>query len=167
MDLTANRHQALTASILAILIAGLAMAAFIGLKATSRVSYDEQTHHLPAIVQFSEQMPTPDLRDYPVATTPGYHLVMAAATRYLGVGEAGLRGINVGLSMGLFAALGWGLASRQPTGWGVLLGGGGLWAGAVDWAWGRGCCGGGFDLSGTCAGGAVDEGGGAGGGEFV
>jgi len=115
-------RRALAGIILAALIMAVAALAFQVLKPSSRITYDEQTHHVPAIRRFAEQMPTPDLRDYPVATTPGYHLVMAMASRYLGANESGLRGINIGLSMGLMGILGWGLAKRQPIGWAVLLG---------------------------------------------
>jgi len=46
--------------------------------------FDEGAFHLPTIRQFAEQMPTPDVTDYSVATTPGYHLLLAGAVK-LGV----------------------------------------------------------------------------------
>ena len=60
-----------------------------GSDATSEAS-DEATAHLPTVLQFAAQLPTPDLRDYPSATGPGYHLLMAVPAR-LGVGVHGLR----------------------------------------------------------------------------
>lgn len=60
-----------------------------GSDATSEAS-DEATAHLPTVLQFAAQLPTPDLHDYPSATGPGYHLLMAVPAR-LGVGVHGLR----------------------------------------------------------------------------
>ena len=60
-----------------------------GSDATSEAS-DEASAHLPTVLQFAAQLPTPDLRDYPSATAPGYHLLMAVPAR-LGVGVHGLR----------------------------------------------------------------------------
>jgi hypothetical protein len=60
-----------------------------GSDATSEAS-DEAAAHLPTVLQFAAQLPTPDLRDYPSATGPGYHLLMAVPAR-LGVGVHGLR----------------------------------------------------------------------------
>ncbi|MFI5379949.1 MAG: hypothetical protein ACHRHE_11675 [Tepidisphaerales bacterium] len=48
-----------------------------------RGAYDQRVYHLPAIRQFAAQLPTPNLRDYPSATTPAFHLVMAAVDRWL------------------------------------------------------------------------------------
>ncbi|MEY4942865.1 MAG: hypothetical protein RL254_1046 [Planctomycetota bacterium] len=60
-----------------------------GSDATSEAS-DEAAAHLPTVLQFAAQLPTPDLHDYPSATGPGYHLLMAVPAR-LGVGVHGLR----------------------------------------------------------------------------
>ncbi|HED53386.1 MAG TPA: hypothetical protein ENJ00_04205 [Phycisphaerales bacterium] len=62
--------------------------------------YDEQHFHLPTIRSFAEQLPAPDLSDYLVATSPGYHLVMAAVERALALPDQGLRLIG-----GQFAVL--------------------------------------------------------------
>lgn len=60
-----------------------------GSDATSEAS-DEAAAHLPTVLQFAAQLPTPDLHDYPSATGPGYHLLMAVPAR-MGVGVHGLR----------------------------------------------------------------------------
>ena len=60
-----------------------------GSDATSEAS-DEAAAHLPTVLQFAAQLPTPDLHDYPSATGPGYHLLMAVPAR-LGIGVHGLR----------------------------------------------------------------------------
>ena len=46
--------------------------------------FDEGAFHLPTIRLFAEQMPRPDVADYNVATTPGYHLLLAVVVK-LGV----------------------------------------------------------------------------------
>jgi hypothetical protein len=46
-----------------------------------RAACDQYEYHLPAILKFARELPRPDLRDYLSATTPGYHLVMAAVAR--------------------------------------------------------------------------------------
>ena len=46
---------------------------------------DEETYHVPIIMQFAQQWPTPDLVYYPPSsTTPGFHVVWAAAGKLLG-----------------------------------------------------------------------------------
>ncbi len=47
----------------------------------TRAGFDHGEYHLPVIDAFAMQLPTPDLSDYASATTPGYHLLMAAAGR--------------------------------------------------------------------------------------
>ncbi len=60
---------------------------------------DERLFHLPTIQQFMVQFPQPDLVDYPSATTPLYHLLMAGVGLVLGDGIGGLRGANLVLSL--------------------------------------------------------------------
>jgi hypothetical protein len=56
-----------------------------------RAAADQAEFHLPTIRQFAAQLPAPGLRNYPSATTPGYHLSLAAACRYLSSDERFLR----------------------------------------------------------------------------
>ena len=80
-----------------------------GSDATSEAS-DEAAAHLPTVRQFAAQLPTPDLHDYPSATGPGYHLLMAVPAR-MGVGVHGLRiiGSLAGLALVLLV---WRTAAR-------------------------------------------------------
>ena len=80
-----------------------------GSDATSEAS-DEAAAHLPTVRQFAAQLPTPDLHDYPSATGPGYHLLMAVPAR-LGFGVHGLRiiGSLAGLALVLLV---WRTAAR-------------------------------------------------------
>ncbi len=51
---------------------------------SSRAAFDQKIFHGPAIVQFMEQWPHFDFWHYLSATTPGYHLLMAAIGKLTG-----------------------------------------------------------------------------------
>lgn len=56
-----------------------------------RAAYDSLNYHEKAIRQFAQELPTPRLNDYLSATTPGYHLVLAAVGRGIdGIGADGV-----------------------------------------------------------------------------
>ncbi|MDP1660374.1 MAG: hypothetical protein Q8L55_00530 [Phycisphaerales bacterium] len=57
-----------------------------------RAAYDSLNYHEKAARQFAQELPTPHLKDYLSATTPGYHLVLAAVGR--GVGGIGSDGVS-------------------------------------------------------------------------
>lgn len=44
-------------------------------------AHDQNTYHIPVIRSFSEQLPAPDISDYNLAMTPGYHLALAVVDR--------------------------------------------------------------------------------------
>ena len=44
---------------------------------------DQRKYHEPTILVFAEQWPRVDLVNYPSATSPGYHLVLAVVARYI------------------------------------------------------------------------------------
>ena len=44
---------------------------------------DQRQYHEPTILTFAEQWPSVDLINYPSATSPGYHLVIAVVARYI------------------------------------------------------------------------------------
>ena len=70
-----------------------------GAPATSEAA-DESAAHLPTILKFASELPAPDLRDYPSATGPGYHLPLALASR-LGAGTVQLRLISAAAGLAL------------------------------------------------------------------
>jgi len=73
---------------------------------------DERLFHLPTIQQFMVQLPQPDLVDYPSATTPLYHLVMATIGLVIGDEVGGLRAANLLISMlALWGAI-WAMGKR-------------------------------------------------------
>lgn len=56
-----------------------------------RAAYDSLNYHEKAIRQFAQELPKPRLDDYLSATTPGYHLVLAAVGRNVdGIGTDGV-----------------------------------------------------------------------------
>src|SRR4051794_40273773 len=73
---------------------------------------DEQTSHLPTIRKFAREWPRPDLHDYRSATTPGYHLALAAVSRWVGGDVRPLRLAALFFSLGLLLTYSTWLARR-------------------------------------------------------
>jgi hypothetical protein len=88
--------------------------ALLGADATSE-AWDESNSHLPVIRQFAAEWPRPDLVDYPSATAPGYHLLMAIPAR-MGLSLSALRVLSglFGLALVLVA---WRGAARWAGPW--------------------------------------------------
>lgn len=81
---------------------------------------DETRFHLPVIEQFADQLPAPDLRDYPSATGPGVHLPLAVLRR-AGVEDVrGLRAANALWGLGLLLVV-WRVAAGRTDPWTGLL----------------------------------------------
>lgn len=57
-------------------------------------SYDEFEHHYPVILQFSKELPFPDIKNYNSATTPLFHILFAIAGKITGTDIQHLRMIN-------------------------------------------------------------------------
>ncbi len=76
---------------------------------------DERLFHLPAIEQFALQLPTPDLIDYPSATTPLYHLVLSLIAAPFAHNVSVLRVVNLLISLGALAVA-WQTLARWGTG---------------------------------------------------
>ncbi len=70
-----------------------------------RAAYDHLHYHLPAVQRFMAELPGVDLVDYASATTPGYHLIVAAVGRPLGAGPVGLRWIGLGFTLVLLGCM--------------------------------------------------------------
>ncbi len=117
-------HSAARATLAGAILAALLLAAVAVVMHhvdQSRGAFDQNEYHLPAIDDFAEQWPTPNLRDYPSATTPGYHLAMAAVVRLFEANTTQLRWIGCGLSVGLIFTLGFWLARRLGLGAALAL----------------------------------------------
>lgn len=57
-------------------------------------SVDEGWYHYPTILKFADELPTPYLKDYNSATTPLFHLIVAALSKILGTDIKNLRLVN-------------------------------------------------------------------------
>ncbi len=73
---------------------------------------DQQEFHLPTIVQFVNQWPHLDLRDYSAAHTPGYHILLAAIMRYTGASSRILQFVGAIITTGFLITLYLALARR-------------------------------------------------------
>lgn len=83
---------------------------------------DEDLFHLPTILGFARALPTPDLSDYPSATTPLYHLLLAPVAAATDGALLPLRLCTLALAVALLACAA-GLLCRgssAPT-WGLAL----------------------------------------------
>ncbi|MBL8999638.1 MAG: hypothetical protein JNK25_00715 [Phycisphaerae bacterium] len=78
-----------------LLAAGIFASAVLAVIASGRiphrVAYDQKLYHEEAVRIFAAQWPSVDVTDYLSATTPGFHLVLAAGVRYLGLETRGLQ----------------------------------------------------------------------------
>lgn len=82
-----------------------------------RAAFDQDKFHLPTVHRFAREWPSPDVRDYASATTPGYHLVLAMVERVTGWGELELRVVGSVFACGLVGVLAWGIASVWRGRW--------------------------------------------------
>ncbi|MFT3949351.1 MAG: hypothetical protein QM763_20475 [Agriterribacter sp.] len=57
-------------------------------------SVDEPRYHYPTILNFAKQLPFPDIRDYDSATTPLFHILLAALSKVIGTDVHHLRLVN-------------------------------------------------------------------------
>ncbi|MDB5290517.1 MAG: hypothetical protein JWL69_1758 [Phycisphaerales bacterium] len=120
----ANPEQTTGTAIRGVVAAGLLTAIFIlgavlvsrWATGPSRAAWDQNTYHLPVIRQFERQWPRPDFSDYPSATTPGYHVVLAAAGHWLGNDTTTLRRVGALFTIGLLATLALAVGRRAGTG---------------------------------------------------
>lgn len=87
-----------------------------------RGRFDQLNYHEPAILRFAEQWPAPDVSDYLSATTPGYHLVLAAVARYVSPSLVALQLVGSLFTVGLLVALSRWLSGRAGTVTATLLG---------------------------------------------
>jgi 4-amino-4-deoxy-L-arabinose transferase-like glycosyltransferase len=79
------------------------VAALRGLTATLPTFHggDERNYHLPTIVGFAHQLPSPDLVHYPAAQAPLFHLLVAIWGRVVGLELWRLRVVEVLISYGV------------------------------------------------------------------
>ena len=86
-----------------------------------RAAFDEINYHEPTIRVFARELPLPWLRDYLSATTPGYHLLLAAVSLALPDSEWLLRAANIAISLALVGLLAGTCAARARSWRAALL----------------------------------------------
>lgn len=80
-----------------------------------RAGGDQTKYHLPTIRSFEAQLPSPNLSDYDSATTPAYHLLLAAASSATGgMSDGALRIVSSLFTVALLALLAGAVARRLP-----------------------------------------------------
>ncbi|MDX9911675.1 MAG: hypothetical protein RBS39_07585 [Phycisphaerales bacterium] len=72
-----------------------------------RASYDQKNYHERVVRQFEAEWPTPDVGDYLSATTPGYHLALAAAAKLGLESTRALRIAGLGFVIALVGIVAW------------------------------------------------------------
>ncbi|MCC6662026.1 MAG: hypothetical protein IT437_14210 [Phycisphaerales bacterium] len=77
-----------------------------------RGAFDSVNYHLPVARLLESELPRPDLSNYNVTTTPGYHLLLAAAIRAGWQSDASLRTLTLVIALGLLATLARACAGR-------------------------------------------------------
>lgn len=102
---------------LAGVVGACALAMIVTRLRVGRAAGDEINFHEPAIRRFYEQWPVFDFSDYLSATTPGYHLLMAAVMKVLGPWEVMMRGAGLLIGCILVGAVGAACAAIRGSAW--------------------------------------------------
>lgn len=85
-----------------------------------RGAADQVHFHVRVIQQFAAQWPTPDLRDYPAAMSPAYHLLLTPVARVVGTGTALQMAASV-FTVALLGLYAWAMVRRAAeSGTGTL-----------------------------------------------
>lgn len=110
------------AFVLATAAASLLLAAMILAGVShARSGEDQNLFHLKVIERFSTEFPAFGLSNYPSATTPGYHILIAAVHRFITADLLLLRLLSTLPTAALFGTLVGMLAARRPTAEAVCL----------------------------------------------
>ncbi|MEM9082383.1 MAG: hypothetical protein AAGB34_02220 [Planctomycetota bacterium] len=84
-------------------------------------AHDQDLYHMVVIERFSEQLPAVNLKEYPSATTPFYHLLQGVVYAFTGGSKWALIGINLLIMLGLVAVV-WRIAALRSRPWrGAIL----------------------------------------------
>ncbi|MGD9690667.1 MAG: hypothetical protein AB7K52_13365 [Phycisphaerales bacterium] len=111
-----HRHARRSALLAAAIVIGLFAVAAIGVALSGRqreqAAFDQDRFHLRAIERFAGQCPWFDFRDYESATTPAYHVVLAAVKAATGGGTGMLRVAGAAFTCALLGLLAWWVARQ-------------------------------------------------------
>lgn len=104
------------------LLAGLIVVALVALSMGAvivtdrlpggRAAFDQNLYHLMAVREFASQWPNFDLVNYRSATTPGYHLALAAVARFVSDEPGAMRLAGSLFTVGLLVTLAVSIARR-------------------------------------------------------
>lgn len=118
-DARRKLHATLAAALVTAVFAGVASALIRFKLPLGRGAFDEINYHKPTIRAFAEQWPSFVLSDYLSATTPGYHLLLALASKVFGGSDWVLRIANLAISLLLINILvrwvGHGMVRRESV----------------------------------------------------
>lgn len=103
---------ALTASLLVLAFIAASWSVMLTTIGRGRITNDQNAYHLKAVEQFSTQWPHFDFSDYHSATTPGYHVVVAAVHRFITTDLIVLRLTGSLFTIGLLGTLAYVAARR-------------------------------------------------------
>lgn len=79
-----------------------------------RPAWDQYNYHEPMIRTFARQWPDPDFSNYLSATTPLYHLALAAVAKYVSSSTAALQAAGALFTVALLALVSCACARRLP-----------------------------------------------------
>ncbi|VAX41557.1 hypothetical protein MNBD_PLANCTO03-893, partial [hydrothermal vent metagenome] len=101
---SASSGRAVAAACAVVLVVYLLIASIlIGSGSTrGRGAWDDVKYHEPTIRTFAEQWPALDLTDYLSATTPGYHIVLAAAAVWIDDSRLFLQVVGASFTIALY-----------------------------------------------------------------
>lgn len=106
-------------------LAGIAVLKGLTVEIDTFHGSDARVYHLPTILQFAHQLPGVNLRHYPAAQTPLFHLVFAVWGKLVGFELWKLRLLNVAVSYGavlvLFRLLVWAAGLREVQAFALAL----------------------------------------------
>ena len=90
-----------------------------GIKYPTSEMGDQRKYHEPTILAFAQQWPSVDLVNYPSATSPGYHLLMALVARSISHDLVVLQLVSSLFSVGLLLVV-WGYSARHAGPWAAI-----------------------------------------------
>ena len=79
-------------------------------KMLGRYAWDQINYHEQVVREFTQQWPRPDVSDYLSATTPLYHLVLAAVGRFVSASPMALQFVGSLFTLGLIVTMALALA---------------------------------------------------------
>jgi hypothetical protein len=107
-------HRLWPAAVVAALFLVVVVPIILSGNTRGRGASDQINYHEPTIQIFAVQWPHADLSNYYSATTPGYHLLLALASRWTDGSARSLRLLGAVFSIGLLATLAAACAGRAP-----------------------------------------------------